>query len=76
MNGQPILEGIEFTTYPDVRLTCANGVKFDASMNEHNRRKLDAMIDFPELFIEDYNTSHGMLKSGDIEVVVHLQRLY
>ena len=71
---KPILESIEFTTYPDVRLRCSNGVQFKASMNEHNRRKLDAMDDFPDLFIEDYNASHGMLKSGDIEVVVYLER--
>lgn len=75
MNGQPTLASIEFTTYPDVQLTCENGVKFEASMNERNRKKLDAMTDFPELFIEDYNASHGMLKSGHLEVVVHLQRL-
>ncbi len=76
MNNNQVLESIEFTQYPDVRLHCENGVVFDASMNEHNRSKLDAMTDFPELLIEDYNTSHGMLKSGNIEIVVHLQRLY
>ena len=69
------LESIEFTTYPDVRLYCSNGVRFDASMNDHNREKLDAMDDFPELLIEDYNASHGMLKSGDTEIFVFLQRL-
>ena len=69
------LESIEFTTYPDVRLHCSSGIKFDASMNDYNRAKLDAMDDFPELLIEDYNTSHGMLKSGDIEVFVFLERL-
>lgn len=75
MNGQAILASIQFMQYPDVLLTCENGVQFEASMNERNREKLDAMTDFPELLIEDYNASHGMLKSGDIEAVVHLQRL-
>lgn len=69
------LESIEFTTYPDVRLQCSNGVVFDASMNDNNREKFDAMDDFPELLIEDYNASHGMLKSGEIEVFVFLERL-
>ena len=69
------LESIEFTTYPDVRLHCSNGIKFEASMNDHNREKFDAMDDFPELLIEDYNAEHGMLKSGDIEVFVYLERL-
>ena len=69
------LESIEFTTYPDVRLHCSNGVKFEASMNDHNREKLDAMDAFPELLVEDYNAEHGMLKSGNTEIFVFLQRL-
>ena len=69
------LESIEFTTYPDVRLHCNNGVVFDASMNDNNRERFDAMDDFPELIIEDYNTSRGLLKSGNIAVYVFLQRL-
>ena len=69
------LQSIEFTKYPDVILKCENGIIFEASMNDHNRQKLDEMIDFPELLIEDYNTNHGMLKSGDIEAVVYLERM-
>jgi len=70
------LDSIEFTTYPDVILRCQNGVTFHASMNQHNREKIDTMTVFPELYIEDYNTHHGMLKSEDIEVVVYLEKVY
>ena len=70
----PILDSIEFITYPNARLRCANGVVFHASMNEHNRQKLDAMTVFPELHIEDFNAHHGMLTSDDIEVTVYLEK--
>ena len=70
------LESIEFKTYPDVRLHCTNGVMFDASMNDHNRRKLDAMDTFPELEIEDYNTEHGVLSTDGIDVFVSLERIF
>ena len=76
MKPQQILESIEPTTYPNVVLNCANGVRFEASMNDRNRKKLDAMGTFPELFIEDYNAHHGMLKSGYLEVVVYLERVF
>ena len=71
-----VLESIEFTTYPDVCLHCSNGVKFQASMNDHNRQKLDQMMDFPELLIEDYNAGHGMLSADGIDVFVSLERLF
>lgn len=70
----PKLESIEFVMWPDVRLHCERGVKFDASMNDRNRFKLDQMIDFPELEIEDCNSEHGVPRSGKIEVFVSLQR--
>ena len=68
------LESIEFVTYPNLRLHCSNGVKFDASLNEHNRERLDAMVNFPELHIEDYNAHHGMLVADGIQVIVYLER--
>ena len=71
------LESIEFVKYPNLRLHCSNGIKFEASLNDHNRQKFDAMINFPELLIEDYNANHGILISNGIEVVVYLEkRLY
>jgi len=70
------LESIAFETYPNLRLQCSNGVVFDASLNAYNRWKFDQMETFPELFIEDYNAHHGMLKADGIEVVVYLRRLF
>ena len=70
------LESIEFLTYPNLRLHCSNGVLFDASLNDHNREKLDQMDTFPELEIEDYNTEHGVLSADGIEVFVSLERIY
>ena len=76
MSSPTTLQSIEFMTYPNLRLHCSNGVKFEASLNEHNRRKLDAMDTFPELEIEDYNAHHGMLSADGIAVVVYLERIY
>ena len=70
------LESIEFLTYPNLRLHCSTGVQFEASMNEHNRRKLDEMETFPELEIEDYNTEHGVLSADGITVFVSLERIF
>lgn len=70
------LESIEFTQYPDIRLYCSNGTKFEASMNAHNREKLDQMQTFPKLEIEDYNTDHGVLSVDEIDVFVHLERIF
>ena len=72
----PKLETIEYTMWPDVRLHCEKGVVFDAGMNDRNRFKLDSMTEFPELLIEDCNAHHGMLKSGHIEVIVYLERIF
>lgn len=74
MSAQPTLDSIEFLTYPTLLLRCQNGVRFEASMNAYNRRKFDQMDTFPELEIEDYNTSHGMLSADGITVVVYLRR--
>ena len=68
------LVSIEFVSYPNLRLQCSNGVKFDASLNDLNREKFDAMVNFPELLIEDYNANHGMLVADGIEVFVYLER--
>ena len=70
------LASIEFMTYPNLRLHCSNGVKFEASLNVYNRRKLDQMRSFPKLEIEDYNAHHGMLSADGIAVVVYLERIY
>ena len=51
------LVSIEFVSYPNLRLQCSNGVKFDASLNDHNREKFDAMVNFPELLSRYTNTS-------------------
>ena len=76
MSKKNTLDSIEFLTYPDLRLHCSNGVKFDASLNGYNRRKFDAMDTFPELSIEDYNTNHGVLSADGIEVFVNLERIF
>lgn len=70
----PKLESIEFVMWPNIRLRCENGIEFDGFMNDRNRFKLDQMIGFPELEIEDCNSEHGVLRSGKIEVFVSLQR--
>ena len=76
MSKKNTLDSIEFLTYPDLRLHCSNGVKFDANLNDYNRRKFDAMDTFPELSIEDYNTNHGVLSADGIEVFVNLERIF
>ena len=76
MSRRNTLESIEFLTYPNLRLHCSNGVLFDASLNDHNREKLDQMDTFPHLEIEDYNTEHGVLSADGIEVFVSLERIY
>ena len=76
MSRPTTLQSIEFMTYPNLRLHCSNGVKFDASLNDYNRRKFDAMDTFPELSIEDYNTNHGVLSADGIEVFVNLERIF
>ena len=70
------LESIEFMTYPNLRLHCSNGVQFEASLNDYNRRKFDAMDTFPVLSIEDYNTNHGVLSADGIDVFVSLERIF
>ena len=76
MSRQNTLQSIEFMTYPNLKLHCSNGVQFDASLNDYNRQKLDQMQTFPELEIEDYNTSHGVLSADGIDVFVHLERIF
>ena len=76
MSKKNTLTSIEFLMYPDLRLHCSNGVKFDASLNDYNRRKFDAMDTFPELSIEDYNTDHGVLSADGIDVFVSLERIF
>ena len=68
------LEEIEFSQYPNLLLHCENDVVFEASLNERNRKKLDAMTTFPELSIEDYNPRHGTLSADGLSVVVFLQK--
>ena len=70
----PALQSIEFAAWPNVVLRCENQVEFDGFMNDRNRFKLDSMTEFPELIIDDCNTQYGMLKSGNIEVIVYLER--
>lgn len=77
LNRNNTLDTIEFLTYPNLRLHCSNGVKFDASLNAHNREKFDEMDKrgiFPELLIEDYNAHHGILVGDGIQVIVYLER--
>ena len=77
LNRNNTLDTIEFLTYPNLRLHCKGDVKFDASLNAHNRAKFDEMDRrgiFPELLIEDYNANHGKLVGGGFEVVVYLKR--
>ncbi len=76
MSKQNRLESIEFLTYPNLRLHCSNGVQFEASLNDQNRRKLDQMDTFPDLEIEDYNTEHGVLSADGIDVFVSLERIF
>ena len=76
MSKENTLDSIEFLTYPNLRLHCSNGVMFDASLNDYNRRKLDAMDTFPVLEIEDYNSEHGVLSADGIDVFVNLERIY
>ena len=70
----PTLQSIENAAWPNVVLRCENQVEFDGFMNDRNRFKLDRMTEFPELIIDDCNTQYGMLKSGNIEVIVYLER--
>ena len=76
MSRNNTLASIEFMTYPNLRLHCSNGVQFEASLNDYNRRKLDQMDTFPHLEIEDYNTEHGVLSADGIEVFVSLERIF
>ena len=70
----PTLKSIEFVAWPNVLLRCENGIEFEGFMNDRNRFKLDQMIDFPELIIDDCSTQYGVLRSGEIEVFLSLER--
>ena len=70
----PRLMSIEFAAWPNIQLRCENGIEFFGFLNNRNRFKLDLMIDFPTLEIEDCNAEHEILRSNGIEVFVSLER--
>ena len=65
-----MLESITFDTYPNIILTFRDGTQYQGFLNDHGRRKMDLMKEFPQAHIQ---FPYCVLRSNGQEVAVYLE---
>lgn len=65
-----MLESITFDTYPNIILNLTDGTQYQGFLNDHGRRKMDLMKEFPEAEIQ---FPYCVLRSNGQEVAVYLE---
>ncbi|RKU22940.1 hypothetical protein C6499_19080 [Candidatus Poribacteria bacterium] len=66
------LETIKYLDWPYIELILKDGTRYEGSMNDANRKRLDLMTTFPELEIEIHNPHHAKLTSPEGTVTLYL----